>query len=425
LILIGAVRTKLTLFSSENKRVFIPFALAYFLSYFYRVVNAVISPNLTADLNIGPADLGLLTSTYFIAFASFQLPLGVLLDRFGPRRIETGLLLFAAAGALTFGLATGLLGLSAGRALIGLGVSSGYMAAIKAYTLWFQPHQWSRINGLHLAAGGFGALSATLPVEWLLGITGWRGVFIILSMLTILVAGIIFWVVPEREQESEGLSLKEQLQGVAQVFTNRWFWKIAPVATISQAAAMAIQGLWIGPWLRDMAGLDRHQMAGVLFWASVSMTAGFVIIGFLTERLSRIGIKALTSGLWAMFIFMVSQVLLLVLPREWAVPLWIFFGFMGTSGAVLYPALAMHFPAKLAGRVSTGLNVLVFGMTFLAQWGIGAVIGLFPLTASGGYSPQGYQRGFTILLVLQVLGLAWALLSDRILLSPSSPYSQR
>ena len=404
-------------FFPKHLNVFIPFALAYFLSYFYRVVNAVIAPNLTADLQIGPADLGLLTSTYFIAFASFQLPLGVLLDRFGPRRIEAGLLLFAAAGALSFGLANNLLGLSIGRALIGLGVSAGYMAAIKAYTLWFPPHQWPRINGLHLAAGGFGAFSATLPVEWLLGFTDWRGVFFILSILTIMVAAIIFFAVPEKKQDVGHLRLREQLQGVAQVFTNRLFWKIAPLATISQATAMALQGLWAGPWLRDMAGMDRHQAAGVLFWASVSMTAGFVVIGFMTERLNRIGIKSLTTGVGSMFIFMVAQFLLMVLPSGWAMPLWIFFGFMGTAGAVLYPALTMNFPAHLAGRVSTGLNVLVFGMTFVAQWGIGAVIGLFPLTASGGYSPQGYQTGFAILLGLQALGLVWTFLLDRL---PSS-----
>jgi sugar phosphate permease len=397
----------------QHWRVFVPFALAYFLSYFYRVVNAVIAPNLVADLHIGPADLGLLTSTYFITFASFQLPLGVLLDRFGPRRIESGLLLFAAAGALTFGLNSNLLGLSIGRALIGLGVSAGYMAAIKAFTLWFTPRQWPSINGLHLAIGGLGALSATLPVELLLGYTDWRGVFIIFSILTIMAAAVIFFVVPEKEQEAVHLSLGEQLRGVAGVFTSRLFWKIAPLATLSQATAMAIQGLWSGPWLRDMAGMDRYQTAEVLFLNSLSMTAGFVFIGFMTVRLNRAGIKPMNTGVGCMVVFMLAQFLLLVLPIGWAVPLWVFFSFMGTSGAVLYPALAMSFPAHLAGRVSTGLNVLVFGTTFLAQWGTGAVIGLFPQTAGGGYSPQGFQTGFALLLGLQVLSLVWTFLSGR------------
>ena len=122
-------------------KVFLPFAAGYFLSYLYRVVNAVISTDLVADIGVGPSALGLLTATYFISFASFQLPLGVILDRFGPRRTESILLLFAAAGAYIFSQAQSLAGLITGRAFIGFGVSACLMAAFKAYTLWFSPRE--------------------------------------------------------------------------------------------------------------------------------------------------------------------------------------------------------------------------------------------------------------------------------------------
>src|SRR5512143_1083053 len=349
-------------------RVLIPFALAYFLSYLFRVVNAIIAPTLAADLQVGPADLGLLTSAYFVSFAAFQLPLGVLLDRFGPRRVEGGLMVFAAAGALTFGWATSLLGLSVGRALIGLGVSSGYMAAIKAYTLWFQAHHWPRINGLHLAAGGFGALAATLPVEFALGYTDWRGVFILLAILSALVAAAIFWGVPEKLQEASTTRLGDQLRGVRQVFTSGLFWRVTPLTVISQVAFMSIYGLWSGPWLRDMAGMDRAGIAGVLFWCGAAMTAGYVVVGFITERLNRVGIPPMAAAAGGMFLFMIVQALLVIAPVSWATALWILFGFIGTTGVIPYPALAMSFPAQLAGRVSTGLNVLVFVAAFAAQW---------------------------------------------------------
>lgn len=116
-------------------RLFAPFAFGYFLSYLFRTVNAVIAPDLARDLGLQPASLGLLTAAYFLAFAAFQLPLGVLLDRFGPRRVEAGLLLVAAAGALVFARAESLGGLIAGRALIGFGVSSCLMAAFKGFAL--------------------------------------------------------------------------------------------------------------------------------------------------------------------------------------------------------------------------------------------------------------------------------------------------
>src|SRR6267378_7647575 len=117
--------------------VFFPFAVGYFLSFFFRNVNAVISRDLAREFELTSADLGFLTSLYLLAFAAFQLPLGVLLDRYGPRRVVAALLCVAAAGALVFGLAHDLGTLSLGRALIGLGVSAGLMGAIKAFSLWF------------------------------------------------------------------------------------------------------------------------------------------------------------------------------------------------------------------------------------------------------------------------------------------------
>jgi predicted MFS family arabinose efflux permease len=394
-------------------RVLVPFALAYFLSYLFRVVNAVIAPDLAADLRIGPADLGLLTSAYFISFAAFQLPLGVLLDRFGPRCIAAGLLVFAAAGALAFGTAASLLGLSLGRALIGLGVSSGYMAAIKAYTLWFPAHQWPRINGLHLAAGGFGALSATLPVEMALRHTDWRGVFVLLAVASAAVAALIFWGVPEKRQETAATRLEDQLKGIGRVFTSALFWRVTPLTVVSQVAFMSVYGLWSGPWLRDVAGMERTGIALVLFWTSAAMTAGYIIIGLVTERLNQAGIAPMTTAVWGMLLFMVVQALLVVAPVSWATGLWILFGFIGTTGVIPYPALAMSFPAQLAGRVSTGLNVIVFLAAFAAQWGIGAVIALFPGTAADRYPMQGYQASFAILLALQAACLAWYCLAGR------------
>ena len=137
--------------------------------------------------------------------------------------------------------------------------------------------------------------------------------------------------------------------------------------------------MWSGPWLRDMAGLDRAGIAGVLFWTAAAMTAGYVIIGFITERLSQLGIKPLTTAAWGMLLFMVVQVLLMAAPVNWAAPLWMLFGFIGTAGVIPYPALAISFPPHSPAGSSTGLNVIVFIAAFAAQWGIGAVITLlFP-----------------------------------------------
>ena len=391
----------------KNLRVFIPFALGYFLSYLYRVVNAVLAPDLASELGIGPSELGLLTAAYFITFAAFQLPLGVLLDRFGPRKIESFLLIFAAAGAFVFSRAESVSGLVIGRALIGFGVSACLMAAFKAFVLWFRRERLPLINGIQMAAGGFGALTATAPVEAALGVTDWRGIFFILSIITLAVAAAVFFVVPEKKIEQNGDSIKEQIQGIIQVFSSLTFWRIAPLTVMSQAAFLAIQGLWSGPWLRDVAGFERDMIARVLLMIAVAMVTGFILMGAAAERLSRLGIKPIVIAVAGMTAFMITQGLLTLEVTSWSRTLWVLFGIFGTTGIIPYAVLSQSFPLHLSGRVNTGVNLLVFIAAFSAQWGIGAIINLWPGTAAGGYAPAGYQAGFAMMLCLQVIALLW------------------
>ena len=155
-------------------RLFLPFAAGYFLSYLFRTVNAVIGPVLARELALPDNALGLLTSTYFLAFGAAQLPLGILLDRYGPRRVEAGLLLLAASGAAVFALSDTLAGLATGRALIGLGVAACLMASFKAFSMWFPPERQASLTGWIMASGGLGALAASKPLELALGFASWR-----------------------------------------------------------------------------------------------------------------------------------------------------------------------------------------------------------------------------------------------------------
>lgn len=396
-------------------QVFLPFAAGYFLSYMYRVVNAVISPDLVADLGLSPSALGLLTATYFITFAAFQLPLGVLLDRFGPRRTESVLLLFAGLGAFIFSQAESFAGLILGRALIGFGVSACLMAAFKAYTMWFPREKWPMVNGFQMACGGLGALAATSPVEAALGMTDWRTVFLVLSLLTVLNGAVIFFIVPEKQQQQRTETLAAQLGGIKIVFTSAAFWRLAPITTMSQAAFLAIQGLWAGPWLSDVAGFNRTEVAALLFWIAVSMIAGFLILGKTAERLNRRGISIQTTAVSGICLFMVAQLLVLTLPTSMTIPVWLAFGFFGTSGIIAYPALSQAFPINLSGRVTTAVNLLVFVSAFAGQWAIGAIIELWPIGEGGRYAVAGFKTSFLVMLALQATTLVWFLLTPQLL----------
>ena len=395
-------------------RILLPFALGYYLSYFYRVVNAVLSADLTHDLGLDAEDLGLLTASYFITFAAAQLPLGLALDRWGPRRIEAGLLLFAALGALLFALGENTPQLIVGRGLIGFGVSACLMAAFKAFTQWFDAGRLPMVNGLIMASGGLGALTATAPVQAALQFTDWRGVFLALALVTLLCAAVIFFVVPDHRGSHGHEHLADQLRGIRQVFSDRFFWRVAPLSMFSQASFISIQSLWAGPWLRDVAGLPAAEAADILLLVAGAMMAGFLGMGFLAERLGRLGVRPSTVSAAGMSLFLLTQGGILLTPdQDWLIPLWLLFGFTGTAGIIQYAALSQHFHNRLSGRANTAINLLVFVSAFTLQWLSGVLIDLWPQVSPGHYGVVSYQAAFGLLLALQTLALLWFLLPRR------------
>lgn len=388
--------------------VFCPFAAGYFLSYFFRNVNAVIARDLATEFSLAPSDLGLLTATYFLAFAAFQLPLGVMLDRYGPRRVVAGLMLLAATGALVFGLATNILWLTIGRALIGLGVAGGLMGAIKAFTLWFPPSRLATLNGLYIGVGGLGGLAATAPVEALLGPLGWRGLFFTLAALSVAAAAGIFTVVPERALPGQGETIGRQAAAFRFIFGSPVFWRIALPMMTTHAAYQALQGLWLAPWLYDVAGLARADVARHLLYAATAYAAGSVFFGITTDRLARMGLARMTVYKVGLLLTLGAFACLAAGANSGLLVIVSVYGFCSISAALAYALLTTRFPHAMAGRVNTAANVLMFGGSFAFQWGIGAVLRAYPVT-DGRYAPEGYALALLLLGILQVATIAWLL----------------
>ncbi len=397
-------------------RVYFPFALGYAISYFYRNTNAIIESDLVNELGLGPADLGLLTGAYFFSFAIFQLPLGILLDRYGPRRTEAVLLLFAALGAWIFSNADSLSGLILGRLLIGLGVSACLMAAFKAYVIWFSSGRLPMINGLQMAAGGLGALVATTPLQNVLSITDWRGVFTGLAIITVFASFFLWFILPEHQSSADKHpAIKTQLKEMGQIFRNPVFWSIVPLTALSNGSFLAIHGLWIKPWLRDVASLGEGDTTQLLFAMTLAIIVGYFSLGIFTERISQLfDIGPITVGVFGMTLFLTTQ---FSMAYGWATSpllLVVIFGFLGSSCILTFAGLAQIFPKKYSGRVSTILNVQVFMGAFIIQWGIGAIIELWPTTEIG-YDPASYQVAIGVLVLMQAAGLVWYLLSQQLI----------
>lgn len=401
-------------------RVFLPFALGYYMSYVYRAINAVIAPDLVRDVGLDAASLGLLTSMYYLTFAAVQLPLGLVLDRVGPRRTEAALLLFAAAGALIFAVAQSLVGLALGRGLIGLGVSACLMAGVTAFARWFPRERLAFINGCLFTAGGLGAITATAPIEAALSITDWRGVFYALAAATLAVAIVIFAMAPETDPGSasraaQPSSLARQIADMRQIVVHPMFIRIMPFAIATQSANLSMPTLWAGPWLADVAHLSRDEVAGGLLAITTGLMAGFFCMGLIAERLQKWGVETATTMIAFGVLYMGVQLAIVTDVLDAPRTLWTLFAFAGTNGSLAYAALSQQFPASIAGRVNTVLNLFVFVGAFAAQWGIGVIIHLWPRSADGGFAWEGYRAAFWTMLAIQAAGLAWIGLSRSLL----------
>ena len=405
----------------------LPFGAGYFLSYLYRSINAVIGSPIAREFALGAGDLGLLTSVYFLGFGLFQLPLGILLDRYGPRRVQCALLLVATGGALIFSIAHSFALLTLGRALVGIGFAGGLMASFKAITVWFPRERWPLVNGLLMGFGGLGTIAATTPVEMALEWASWRTVFHFLAAVTAAVSFLILLVVPAHDSEREGHadSMKEILAGLGLIFRDRLFWRVAPVSIATMGAGLALQGLWAGPWLHDVAGLSSNEVARHLLVLNVALTLGMLATGVMADGFARIGVGPLGVVGFAASILIVPIVLLIleVHPRGYWV--WALFGFLSNLAIVVYPAISAHFTIRYAGRAMTGLNLLLFLGAFLMQYLVGAIIDLWPPGPDGGYHPEGYRSAFWLVGCLIVLTVGWLTVPRGVLRNASIRHRRR
>jgi predicted MFS family arabinose efflux permease len=386
-------------------RMFLVFAWAYLLSYAFRSINAIIAQPLVQELGLSASELGLLASAYMLSFGAMQLPVGLMLDRYGPRRVEMVLVLFAALGAGIFALAESFIGLWVGRAMIGLGVSACLMAAVKAYSLYFRPHMQAAMSSWMLVAGSMGALAVTTPVQAMLPTWGWRGVFGLASVLCVLASIALCFGLPKLFKPQKTQSLSGMMQGFAQVLKHPHFWRIVPLAAIIQGGFLAFSGLWIGPWFTHVAGLSGAETAQAMFWFSFVLMCGYLCLGWLTRHVAQRGgdeglIMAIGMGL-SLLMFAV-QIGLGPDAHLWG---WLVYVLFVSSGIMTYAICNKPFPAALTGRSSTALNLMIFIGAFSIQWGIGLGIDWFQ--AKGLSYADAMRFSLAVVLVLKVLAWLW------------------
>ena len=359
---------------SKAISIFLVFALGYFISTLLRAITATISPELVSEFDLSASELGLLGGGYFLGFASVQIPLGYLLDAKGPRKIVSYFLSLAIVGSILFALSQNFLTLLISRILIGIGVGACLMGPLTAYRVWFQDETQQRSNSWMLMVGAIGMLSSSLPVQYFLPTIGWRGIFINLSILTLIciILIIIFipkWNLKDLDKNSETVTLKE-------IWKNNFFRSLVPMGLFNYGGLFAIQTLWAGPWMVRVSGYTPEESAKGLFMIYFFMLISFLIWGYFVPKISKNindAIKLLKFG--TPFSLIILGLIIYLGPDAGAFH-WTLFVVAAIFLSLSQPAVGMAFTLSNAGKALTSFNLLLFVGAFFVQWMIGIIIDL-------------------------------------------------
>lgn len=393
-------------------RIFAPLALGYVLSWYFRAVNATLAPYIIAEFGVAAEELGTLTAAYFLAFGLMQIPGGIALDRYGARRVQSILLLAAALGAAITASAQNVTALTAGRALLGAGVSLALIAGLATVNRFMPPARVAGAYGLFTATGAVGAALSGAPTEFIARTLGWREVFWISCAFTLVAAALVNRLMPT-EVKSRETSLLATIRGLGALWRARDFWLTVPFAVFTCGAAFALQGLWAGRWLTDVAGMDRHSVSVTLTGMALAMLAGSLACGPLVALGRRLGLplRALTAALAVPFV--AALALSAYGVTGVAVPLWLVVGFLMNPLSLCYVELTQRYENRMASRANTGINVATILGSFAIQTAVGSVIGLWPPSPEGRYPAEAYGAALAILALLATLAAARYAFADR------------
>ena len=392
--------------------VFFVFAFGYFLSCLLRAITATLSPVLTLEFELMAADLGLLAGGYFLGFASMQIPLGYLLDKFGPKKIVSSFLLIALIGTVSFALAQNFSGLLVSRILIGVGVSACLMAPLTGYRIWFAENQQQRANSWMLMIASLGFLSSTLPIQLLLPSLGWRWIFGGIAALILISIFLMLVFIPKwNHQKDESLENSERKGSLADVWKNKFFISVIPMGLFNYGGLMAIQTLWAGPWMIRVAGYTPLESATGLFWINITMLISFFLWGYFLPRITNLGfsaLKILKLGLPVSFLIMLIIIILGSKAGAFYITLFIL---SSIFLSVTQPAVGLSFASHLAGKALTSFNLLIFLGTFIMQWVMGLVIDLVKIF---GYTEIiGFKAAFSFFLFLSLISYIFFLIINK------------
>ena len=396
--------------TNKSILIFCVFAFGFFISNLLRSITATLTPVLTTEFDLSAGNLGLLAGGYFIGFAVMQIPVGLLLDKHGPKKIISFFLVIAIIGTLSFALAKTFTGLLISRIFIGVGVSACMMGPLTGYRVWFAEKYQQRANSWMLMVANLGFVSSTLPVQILLPEIGWRMIFGLIAILTLLSIILILMFIPNWNKTDETLK-KENLSALSEIWKNKFFISLIPIAFINYGGIQAIQTLWAGPWMLEVAGYNAIQSATGLFWINITMLIAFLFWGYILPKIESFGVDSIKIIKIGLPISYIVLFLIIYLGQKAGATLFALYILASIVISLTQPAIALTFAKNLAGKSLTSFNVFLFSGTFFMQWGIGLIIDFCGYL--GLEKVYSYQISFFCFLLLCIFSYLFFILKSK------------
>ncbi len=384
---------------------------AYVLSFFQRFAPAGIAPDLAASFHTSAASLGALAATYFYVYTLMQVPTGVLVDTYGPRRILFFGGLMAGVGSLLFGAADTLNTALAGRTLIGLGVSVTFIAMLKLIALGFEERRFASVVGISMLIGNCGSVLAGAPLSWMAQTLGWRGVFTGVGVVSLLLGAASLLVVRDQSVSGKGADRTVIVSSLFAVLKNPAIWPAALVNAGISGSFFAFGGLWAMPFLTQGLGMTRNVASAHLSLYFASFAVGCLLIGTLSDRLrqrkSVIVVSSLIySATWPIWLSGVA------LPVSASYALFVVMGLTTASFTLSWACAKEVNPPTLSGMSTSVANMGGFLMGALLQPAVGWIM---DQRWSGAlvngvrfYSLDDYRWGLLLIALAAWLGTAAA-----------------
>ena len=398
--------------SKANKSIliFCVFAFGFFISNLLRSITATLTPVLSSEFDLTAGNLGLLAGGYFLGFSLMQIPAGFLLDKYGPKKVVAYFLLIALVSTISFAFAKSFTGLLISRFFIGVGVAACLMGPLTGYRVWFEEKYQQRSNSWMLMVASFGFVISTLPVQILLPMIGWRSIFLLISILILVSVILIFLFIPSWNNKVE--SKPNQKKGLlSEVWKNKFFISLMPLAFFNYGGVQAIQTLWAGPWMLNVTGYSPLDSATGLFWINITMLFSFMAWGYILPKLSSFGIDSIRIVKFGLPLSYLVLFIIIIMGQKAGATMFTVFILSSIVLSLTQPAVALSFPQHLAGKSLTSFNVFIHSGTFFVQWGIGVVIDL--CGNIGLNTITSYRISFSVFLIFCILSYIFFLIINK------------